>query len=117
MRWTMFVILVAAIPAFAADWPQWMGPNRDDQWKETGILQKFPKDGPKKLWSVPINGGYSGPAVANGKVYVTDFLPSEGERGNNPNAQSKRKGRNAWFASTRRLARKNGFTPTTVPIR
>src|SRR5262249_15098833 len=32
--------------------------------------------GPKVLWRVGIAGGYAGPAVANGKVYVTDFSTS-----------------------------------------
>ncbi|MSR56444.1 MAG: pyrrolo-quinoline quinone [Planctomycetaceae bacterium] len=50
-----------------------MGPQRDDQWRETGILRKFPDAGPKVLWRVPIAGGYAGPAVAGGKVYVVDF--------------------------------------------
>lgn len=65
---------LSAITSFARadDWPQWMGPNRDDVWAETGILDKFPKDGPKQLWRVPIAAGYAGPAVADGKVYVFD---------------------------------------------
>lgn len=54
------------------DWPQWLGPNRDAVWRETGILKTFPKEGPKVLWRTKIGGGYSGPAVANGRVYVTD---------------------------------------------
>jgi outer membrane protein assembly factor BamB len=49
-----------------------MGPNRDDVWPETGVVKTFPKDGPKVLWRVPVGGGYAGPAVANGKVYVAD---------------------------------------------
>ena len=61
----------------ADDWPQWMGPKRDNIWRETGILEKFPKDGPKKLWSTPIEGGYSGPAVANGIVYITDYVTKD----------------------------------------
>ena len=87
------ILLFATATALADDWPQWMGPNRDGQWKETGILDKFPSGGPKKLWSVPINGGYAGPAVAAGKVYVTDYEPAEGERGNVPNIASKRNGK------------------------
>ena len=89
---TVAILLLAAMPALADDWPQWMGPTRDDQWKETGILQKFPPGGPKKLWSTPVGGGYAGPAVAKGKVYVTDYL-AEGERGNNPMAPTKRQGK------------------------
>lgn len=66
---------VAALPASALeglDWPQWRGANRDGIWKETGIVTKF--DGPeiKVKWRVPVSNGYSGPTVANGRVYVTD---------------------------------------------
>jgi outer membrane protein assembly factor BamB len=70
-----------------------MGPNRDDHWKETGILQKFPKGGPEKKWSVAIGGGYAGPAVADGRVYVPDFQVIEGERKNDPNKASNRHGK------------------------
>jgi outer membrane protein assembly factor BamB len=55
------------------DWPQWMGPQRDDVWRETGIIDRFPQGGPKVLWRYKIHGGYSGPAVANGLVYVMDY--------------------------------------------
>ncbi len=74
-------LLAALAPTAAADdWPQWMGPNRDGVWKETGVLDKFPEGGPKKLWSAPVHGGYAGPAVAAGKVYVTDWLPDAGTK-------------------------------------
>jgi outer membrane protein assembly factor BamB len=63
----------------ADDWPQWMGPKRDNVWREDGILEKFPKDGPKIVWRTPISAGYSGPAVAGGKVYVTDRVLAKGE--------------------------------------
>ena len=58
------------------DWPQWMGPKRDNVWRETGILEKFPEGGPKVLWRSPINVGYAGPAVAQGKVFAMDFSSS-----------------------------------------
>ncbi len=58
----------------ADDWPQWMGPQRDNVWREQGILQKFPEGGPKILWSTPVAGGYSGPAVAGGRVVLTDYV-------------------------------------------
>lgn len=70
----------------ADDWPQWMGAKRDAIWTETGIVDKFPEGGPKKLWSMPLGGGYSGPAVAGGKVYVTDFRTG-GKIDNNPQAR------------------------------
>lgn len=65
------------------DWPQWMGPNRDNQWKIDKAIEKFPSDGPKKLWSTPIAGGYSGPAVAGDKLFVTDFVTEQNVRVDN----------------------------------
>lgn len=56
----------------ADDWPQWLGPDRDANWKETGLIQSFPKAGLKAQWRTPLGGGYSGPAVAQGRVYVMD---------------------------------------------
>ena len=54
------------------DWPQWLGEKRDSVWRETGILEKFPAGGPPVRWRVPVGGGYSGPAVAEGRVFLTD---------------------------------------------
>lgn len=62
----------AALTVRADDWPQWMGPNRDGVWHETGIVDKFPEGGPPVRWRVKIGGGYAGPAVVGGRVYVTD---------------------------------------------
>ncbi|WP_439622265.1 outer membrane protein assembly factor BamB family protein [Gemmata sp.] len=69
---TLLGSLATLCPCPAADWPQWMGPNRDAVWTETGILKAFPKDGPKVLWRAPVSAGYAGPAVAGGKVFVAD---------------------------------------------
>jgi outer membrane protein assembly factor BamB len=59
-------------PACALDWPQWLGSERDGVWRETGLLAKFPAGGPKALWRTSLGTGYSGPAVANDRVYVMD---------------------------------------------
>ena len=80
--WVLTVLLgaVTASAARADDWPQWMGPRRDGVWRETGILKEFPKGGAKVLWRTPIGGGYAGPAVADGRVYVTDRILPEGAK-------------------------------------
>lgn len=70
------VVILSSI-AVADDWPQWMGPQRDNVWRETGILQRFPASGPKILWRTPIAGGYAGPAVADGRVFVTDYVTKD----------------------------------------
>ena len=62
----------------ADSWPQWLGPQRDGVWREKGILEKFPEGGPKRIWRVELGAGYSGPAVAGGRVFVMDRqVPAE----------------------------------------
>ena len=67
--------------ALADDWPQWLGPQRDGVWRETDLVERFPPDGPTIRWRVPVAIGYSGPAVAAGKVYVTDLARQKDESG------------------------------------
>lgn len=59
----------------ADDWTQWSGSQRDGQWKENGILQEFPAGGLQPVWKVAIGSGYSGPVVADGRVFVSDYVP------------------------------------------
>ncbi len=63
------------------DWPDWRGKDRDGIWHETGVPLKFSVETLEAKWSVPIGPGYSGPTVANGRVYLTDRLekPSQSE--------------------------------------
>ncbi|HAM72890.1 MAG TPA: pyrrolo-quinoline quinone [Verrucomicrobiales bacterium] len=56
----------------AEDWPQWLGPRRDGTWRESGILERFPAGGLRPRWRTPVGGGYSGPAVYKGRVYLLD---------------------------------------------
>lgn len=74
----LFVFTLAS--ASADDWTQWGGNDRQCNWTETGILDKFPADGLKPTWSVPIGSGYSGPVVWQGRVYVTDYRPKPESR-------------------------------------
>ena len=72
LRHALALAASAAFSLHADDWPQWLGPQRDGVWRETGILEKFPADGPKVRWRTAIGGGYTGPAVARDRVYVMD---------------------------------------------
>lgn len=56
----------------AEDRPQWLGVNRDAIWQETGIINMFDQSKPKLMWRTKIGGGYSGPAVSDGRVFVMD---------------------------------------------
>lgn len=89
-----FILLcLLSTPILAEDWPQWMGPTRDGIWSETGIVDKFPESGLPVKWRVPIHGGYAGPAVAGGRVFVTDYLREEGEAQNDPGKKIELQGR------------------------
>ncbi len=85
--WGFVLSGLAVGVACADDWPQWLGPQRDGIWRETGIVDKFPAGGPTVRWRAPLGGGYAGPAVAGGRVFVTDRVLPEGA--NNPNDQFK----------------------------
>ena len=87
------IAALSVLPAIAEDWPQWMGPNRDDVWSETGVLDRFPADGPKFLWRKPVHGGFSGPAVADGRVYVTQYDRSNGDARPEPTKRNELQGR------------------------
>src|SRR5262245_36301177 len=94
MKSLLAVFLALALSPLAAadDWPQWMGPNRDAVWAETGIVDRLPADGPKVLWRVPIGGGYSGPAVVGDQVYVLDYVKTAGDAKENPLGRADLKG-------------------------
>ena len=84
-RWSIagyVALLLASGTVKADDWPQWLGPKRDGVWRESGVLDKFPEGGPKVLWRAKIAAGYAGPAVAGGRVYVTDRILAQSA--NNP---------------------------------
>jgi len=66
------VTILSDCALHADDWPQWLGPNRDSVWRETGILDKFPAGGPPIRWRSNTGAGYAGPGVAAGRVYVAD---------------------------------------------
>lgn len=76
MRICLCLIVLGTAVVQADEWPQWMGPKRDNVWRETGLVETLPKEA-KILWKAPVAGGYSGPAVAGGKVYVTDYVTND----------------------------------------
>ena len=61
----LLVLCVASAPA--ADWPQWLGPNRDCSSPEIVVPWKEPL---KVLWHKPVGEGHSSPVVAGGKVFL-----------------------------------------------
>ena len=77
----ILLLVLATAVLHAEDWPQWRGKGRLGVWNETGILKQFPDGGPRRVWSAPIANGYAGPAVADGRVFATDYRRGAGRSG------------------------------------
>ena len=75
------IVVGCAGIAAAEDWPEFRGAGRRGVWLESGIVETFPEEGLKALWRTPVKRGYAGPAVADGRVFVTDYEPTDGMRG------------------------------------
>lgn len=74
-------VLAACILALCgtgrADWPQYMGPDRNGISAETGLMHAWPAEGPAVLWTTPLGEGFAGPAIANGEVYILDRVENK----------------------------------------
>ena len=70
---TGFLLYCAvASPMFAADWPQWRGPNRDGRSSEPGLQQNWDTNAPRLLWMVDgVGQGYASVAVVDGTLFTT----------------------------------------------
>lgn len=54
----------------AGDWPQLLGPARNGVSAETNLAETWPKAGPPVLWKRNVGQGFSGPAVAAGRLIL-----------------------------------------------
>ena len=97
----------------ADDWPQFRGPNRDGISAETGLLRQWPEGGPRVLWSLEMNQGYSAAAIYGGRVYFHDYDSGSSEW--LVKSVTLGAGRELWtFSEARRIRPNHGIT-RTVP--
>jgi outer membrane protein assembly factor BamB len=64
---SVLLVLASTTVTLAADWPQWLGPNRDGT--STEIVKPWKGD-LKVLWRTTVGEGHSSPVVANGYVFL-----------------------------------------------
>jgi outer membrane protein assembly factor BamB len=57
-------------PAFAADWPQFLGPARNGRSAEEGLNLDWKSRPPRVAWKVPLGAGFGSPVVVGGRVYA-----------------------------------------------
>ena len=61
------ILMVCLATSQAADWPQFLGPERNSTSPEKGILRAWPETGPEVLWMVPVGIGFGGPVIKDGR--------------------------------------------------
>lgn len=61
------------------EWPQFLGPNRNGISRETGLLDRWPADGPREIFRVSAGVGMSGMAISRGRL-VTMAQDADGQR-------------------------------------
>lgn len=65
------ILSLQAFQAQAEDWPTFRGVGRTAVSSESGLLDSWPSEGPKLLWTAKGAGnGYASPAVVAGRVYT-----------------------------------------------
>ncbi len=69
-RHSFSLLALLALAACAADWPQFLGPNRDGVSAETGLAATWPKAGPPVVWERKVGAGWSGPVVSGGGLIL-----------------------------------------------
>ena len=68
------LLMIPQVCAVRADWPHYLGPNRNATSDEKGLIRSFPAEGPKVLWTIALGPGYGGAAVKKGKAYLLDRI-------------------------------------------
>lgn len=71
-------LMTGASAQQAADWPQFLGPNRNGISAEAGLIDKWPEGGPKEVWRVPGGVGMSGLAIKDGLLLT--LVQREGQQ-------------------------------------
>jgi len=77
--WFLFPALCLLPSALlAADWPRFLGPAANSISSETGINKNWVERPPKECWRITMtDGGFSGPAISGGVVYLHDHKGAE----------------------------------------
>src|SRR5437016_5048639 len=79
--WGSLIVLWAAVYPLALaaadaqnpqpDWPRFRGPNGDGISRDTGLLKKWPQEGPPLLWkSEPVGQGFSSVTLVGSRLFT-----------------------------------------------
>lgn len=90
-------VFASAFHASALDWPQYRGPASDGRTSEK-VVHPWTSAGPKQLWKIPSEGGFSSFAVSGGRAFTLSLKDAEGVRQESLVALDANTGKELWFA-------------------
>jgi outer membrane protein assembly factor BamB len=92
------ILGMASGMAWGADWPQYRGPQGDGTTQEA-IAKVWSGAGPKQVWKVESEGGFSSFAVGGGRAFTLALKESDGARQESLVALDAATGRELWFSA------------------
>ncbi len=80
--WRWILIAFTSIPAALLagvdeDWPRFLGAHANNHSLETGLVEKWPSEGPPVLWQKDVGSGYSAPSVLGQKLVLHHRVKDE----------------------------------------
>ena len=60
----------AAEKSVSAEWPRILGPADNGTTTESGLMRKFPAEGLRAVWQMPLGSGMGGPAISGGRIVI-----------------------------------------------
>src|SRR5688572_6014140 len=69
LRIALLLLTVAGVTS-AADWPQFLGPDRNGVYAGPALAESWPAQGPRVVWRKPVGQGFAAPVVVQNRVIV-----------------------------------------------
>lgn len=76
-NWFVYALCGFAASMFGADWPEFLGPNRDNTSPETGLTEILGPSGPHLVWEKRVGTGYSAPSIRAGLLVLHERVGDE----------------------------------------
>ena len=104
----------SAYTKLSESWPRFRGSDFDNISKSpVRLIDRFPPEGPKILWSIELGEGHSGAAIWEGLVYVLDY--DEEKRADMLRCFSLINGKELWARGYRMNIKRNHGMSRTIP--
>ena len=76
VRVALLILTVGGVTS-AADWPQFLGPDRNGVYAGPALAESWPAQGPRVVWRKPVGQGFAAPVVVQNRVIVFHRLGAQ----------------------------------------